>query len=145
MNGWTIIQTFMFPQDAYMAKALLESAGINTLIQDEMTVQVYSLYSNALGGVKLLIRDTDLIEGKKILIEGGYLSVDRPENTEDWVWVKKTKEKTHCPFCQSENIAKKQNLNLAAVVLYFILGALFPLFRGTYKCYECGKAWKYKH
>ena len=86
-----------------------------------------------------------MIEGKKILIEGGYLSVDRPENTEDWVWVKKTKEKTHCPFCQSENIAKKQNLNLAAVVLYFILGALFPLFRGTYKCYECGKAWKYKH
>lgn len=144
MNGWNIIQTFMFPQDAYMAKAYLESAGINTLIQDEMTTQTYSLYSNAIGGVKLLVPDADVAESRRLLTEGGYLIPADQEKEEDWVWAKKTKDTTHCPFCHSDNIAKMRSVSIAAVILYFILGVLFPLFRPVIKCYDCGKAWKWR-
>ena len=35
MDSWVIVQTFINPQEAYMAKAFLESAGIETRMQDE--------------------------------------------------------------------------------------------------------------
>ena len=34
MDSWVIVQTFINPQEAYMAKAFLESAGIETRMQD---------------------------------------------------------------------------------------------------------------
>ena len=33
MDSWVIVQTFINPQEAYMAKAFLESAGIETRMQ----------------------------------------------------------------------------------------------------------------
>lgn len=144
MNGWCIIQTFMFPQDAYMAKAYLESAGVQTMIQDELTTQVYSLYSNAIGGVKLLVPQSEAVKSMELLKEGGYIVPGEQSEEEKWVWVDKNKDKTRCPFCHSENIAKMREINIAAMILYFILGVLFPLFRPVRKCYDCGKAWKYK-
>lgn len=144
MVGWSIIQTFTLPQDAYMAKAYLESAGIATMLQDEMTAQVYNFGSNAIGGVKLLVQDSNWKESERLLLEGGYLQSTDWEQREDWVWVKKTADRTHCPFCHSDNIAKDKILNIAAVILYFVFGALFPIFRFSYRCYDCGKAWKYR-
>lgn len=144
MYGWNIVQTFMFPQDAYMAKAYIESEGIPVLLQDEMTTQVYSLYSNAIGGVKLLVRDQDVAEALRLLGEGGYIVSSQTEPEEEWVWVEKTEDTSHCPFCHSENIAKVRSVNIVALVLYFLLGILFPLFRPIWKCYDCEKAWKYK-
>ena len=35
MDSWVIVQTFINPQEAYMAKAFLESAGIETRMQDD--------------------------------------------------------------------------------------------------------------
>ena len=145
MEGWSIIKTFTNPQDMYMAKAWLESEGVETVVQDELTAQVNNFYSNAIGGVKLWVRDTDWEQALQLLKTGGYWSVyDENEKEEDWVWVKKGTEPGHCPFCHSDNIAKAQKLTLVSVILYFILGALFPLFHKTWKCYDCGKAWKYK-
>lgn len=143
MDGWQIILTFTLPAEAYMAKAYLESEGIRTQIQDELTAQVNNFYSNAIGGVKLWVQEADYEEGVRILKEGGYI-VSEGREEEDWIWVKDKKDRTHCPFCDSDNIGKKQNLNIAAVILFFVLGVLFPLFRSTWKCYDCGKAWKYK-
>lgn len=144
MNGWEIIQTFTFPQDAYMAKAYLESAGIETLLQDEMTAQIYSFYSNAIGGVKLLVRNNDRERGLQLLTEGGYLVPPEEDTNDGWIWVEKTEDTTHCPFCRSENIARRREVSVAAMILYFLLGVLFPLFRPVWKCYDCGKAWKYR-
>ena len=52
MDSWVIVQTFINPQEAYMAKAFLESAGIETRMQDELTVRT-GIHAQAIGGVKL--------------------------------------------------------------------------------------------
>lgn len=144
MEGWSIVQTFMFPQDAYMARAYLESAGLETIIQDDVMAQVYSLYSNAIGGVKLLVRNAELDTAIWVLTEGGYLIADPKGQAEHWVWAARTGDKRHCPFCHSENIAKVREVNVAAGIVHFMLGGLFPEFRPVWKCYNCGMAWKYK-
>lgn len=141
MDGWVIVQTFTLPQDAYMAKAFLESAGIRTFLRDELTAQVNNFYSNAIGGVKLLVRHDDYEESVRLLEEGGYLIPEPAE--EEWIWVT-SNDRSHCPFCCSDNIGKRQEPNILMVILFFIFGALFPIFRTTWKCYDCGKSWKYK-
>ena len=65
MDSWVIVQTFINPQEAYMAKAFLESAGIETRMQDELTV-----HAQAIGGVKLLVRHECWQEALKVLEEG---------------------------------------------------------------------------
>ena len=48
MDSWVIVQTFINPQEAYMAKAFLESAGIETRMQDELTVRT-GIHAQAIG------------------------------------------------------------------------------------------------
>jgi len=40
MNSWINIITFTLPHEAHFAKSVLESEGINTIIQNELTAQV---------------------------------------------------------------------------------------------------------
>ena len=63
------LQTFINPQEAYMAKAFLESAGIETRMQDELTVRT-GIHAQAIGGVKLLVRHECWQEALKVLEEG---------------------------------------------------------------------------
>lgn len=143
MDNWSVLLTFTYPHEAHLAKGYLESEGIETIIQDELTAQVNNFYSNAIGGVKLLVRNGDLERGVEVLKAGGYI-VEQGAAEPEIVWVEDVADKGRCPFCHSENIGRKQNLKLLAVIVYFILSVLFPLFRCSYKCYDCGKEWKYK-
>ena len=72
MDSWVIVQTFINPQEAYMAKAFLESAGIETRMQDELTVRT-GIHAQAIGGVKLLVRHECWQEALKVLEEGSPL------------------------------------------------------------------------
>ncbi len=65
--------TFTFPHEAHLAKAKLESEGVEVFIKDEMTIQVHNFYSNAIGGVKLQVRSDDVDNAHRILVESGYI------------------------------------------------------------------------
>lgn len=143
MENWQTVITFTQPHEAHMAKSVLESEGIETLIQDEFVAQVHNFYSNAIGGVKLKIKDHDLEKGISVLQRGGYI---KPENEEkrniEYVPLSSTINKSICPFCQSDNIGRKNVVNILTVILYFLLGALFPIFKRSHVCYDCNKLWK---
>ncbi|MFW5886164.1 MAG: putative signal transducing protein [Bacteroidota bacterium] len=81
MNDWIIITTFTYPHEAHLAKAKLESEGINVQLRDEMTTQVHNFYSNAIGGVKFLVQENDYTNAYKLLIDSGYLK--EPEQSEN--------------------------------------------------------------
>lgn len=52
---WIIVQSFSFPYEAQIAKTQLEAAEIPARIENEHTINMDWLYSNALGGVRLLV------------------------------------------------------------------------------------------
>jgi len=54
------IATFSKPEDAHLLRSQLESAGIAAFVKDDLTVQTYWLYSNAIGGVRVQINEVDL-------------------------------------------------------------------------------------
>lgn len=73
MEGWTLIFTCMFPQEAYMVKAYLESEEIIVVIQDSLTIQVHNFYSNAVGGVKLFVPNEQVELALDLLKKGAYI------------------------------------------------------------------------
>jgi len=73
MENWIEIISFTYPHEAHLAKGKLESEGIKALIKDELTVQVNNFYSNAIGGVKLLVKDSNYDSAYQILIKSGYI------------------------------------------------------------------------
>ena len=145
MKTWKTILTFSLPQDAYLARSLLESRGIETNLADELTTQVYNFYSGAIGGAKLQVREPDVEEGIQILKEGGYII----ENKEDFqepeiLYADRRTDKKVCPYCKSKNIGHKKNPDILVVIVYFLLGVFFPIFRRSQVCFDCNKHWKYK-
>ncbi|MCU4386420.1 DUF2007 domain-containing protein [Acinetobacter haemolyticus] len=52
---WIVVKSFSFPYEAQIAKTQLEAAGIPAQIENEHTINMNWLYSNALGGVRLLV------------------------------------------------------------------------------------------
>ena len=74
MDDLKTLISFTYPHEAHMAKGYLESNGIESILKDEMTVSVNNFYSNAVGGVKLLVKDTDYDNGIQLLKDSGYIS-----------------------------------------------------------------------
>jgi len=145
MTNWLVIQTYTYPQDAYIAKSFLESEGIEVLLKDELTAQVYNFYSNAIGGVKIMVKEVDYNRGIEALKAGGFINIDNKVRDDriEILELKRNTDTTICPFCNSNNIGRKKEPNILTVIVFFILGAMFPIFRRSYKCFECGKEWKY--
>ena len=146
MPAWVTIQTFMYPHEASLTKAKLESAGIECFIQDELTTQVVSAFSNALGGAKLQVPKDQAEKARNILIEGGFIVVDK-EKLKNHIAILNAidyPDKEKCPFCKSDNIDTIVNPSTFVILFYFILGVIFPIFKSWEKCYDCEKQWKYK-
>ena len=133
-------------------KGYLESNGIEAIINDELTAQVANIYSNAIGGVKLRVGESDYDEGIQLLKDGGYLTEEnsKSENKVEIVELNKATNKKICPFCSSDNIAVNNKpgvtttIIMAIINLIVVIGAIFPRFKSSFKCFDCGKEWKYK-
>jgi hypothetical protein len=61
------LRRFSFLPEALVAKGVLDSAGVRCFLTDENTVRMDWLWSNALGGVRLWVREDDLPEAATLL------------------------------------------------------------------------------
>lgn len=142
MDNWSIAISLMFPTQAHLVQGYLESEGIETILKDEMTAQVNNFYSNAIGGVKILVRDEDLERSLQLLEQGGYITSEKTVKIET-VKYDKTTNKSLCPFCHSENIGKSKSPDSIMLIASMILGVIVPILRRTNICFDCRKEWKY--
>lgn len=65
--------TFVFPTELAVVKSKLESEAIECRILDEHTVQVHNFLSQAIGGVRLQVEESNLERAKVILKENGLI------------------------------------------------------------------------
>jgi hypothetical protein len=62
-----VVGAFTSVHEAHLARSVLESAGIEASIADEHLVSMYWLYSNAIGGVKVLVAEAQADEAREVL------------------------------------------------------------------------------
>ena len=73
MPNLATIWSFPYQHQMLILRARLEAEGIETFTLDELTIQVDPLYSNALGGIKLMVHEEDVPRAAEILAEAGYV------------------------------------------------------------------------
>jgi len=65
--------SFNFAYEAYIVQSKLESEGISSFLQDEYYLQLNPLATNAIGGLRLQVLESDLNKTLEILKETGYI------------------------------------------------------------------------
>ncbi|MBS1774222.1 MAG: hypothetical protein JST82_15295 [Bacteroidetes bacterium] len=79
-----LITVAVFPNafNAHLVQGRLHADGVGSYIKDEHTLQVNPLYSNALGGIKLQVKQTDVPVAIALIRQSGYRTVfDTPQTT----------------------------------------------------------------
>lgn len=128
---WIVVQSFSFPYEAQIAKTQLEAAEIPARIENEHTINMDWLYSNALGGVRLLVPESYAEEAKALLAQDFSQEVEQQFGAAS----------ESCPHCSSTDIQPYTEGKRPAYVVFLLLG--FPLFsyKNGMKCRQCQYFW----
>lgn len=73
----------MFPTELAVVKSKLESEGIECIVLDENTVQAHNFLSQAIGGVRLQVAESNFERAREILEDSGLAEKEkRPDQSE---------------------------------------------------------------
>ena len=103
----------------------LQDAGIDCWLKDEHTVTIDPILSNAVGGIKLVVKDTDVEEAIKLLQHF------------DEEYMRSIK----CPNCGQTTITqinKPGATNFITSILTWIFSSYAVATEQVYKCSNCG-------
>ena len=115
------VATYSTPDEAHLAVARLQSAGIAASVRDDLTVSTMWIYSNAMGGVRVDVPDEELPDAMALLGE---------KPTGEGLLV--------CPSCGSTDLHVRPLSALAAILV--LLQLPLPLRSRTVDCRACGKS-----
>jgi DNA-directed RNA polymerase subunit RPC12/RpoP len=120
-----IIRTFDNYFSANILLTRLRHAGIECYLKDEYTVTIDPLLSNAIGGIKLIVKKTIESEARKMLqlFDNDY------------------KNYISCPHCGSHDVLlvpKQSAENLITAIASWLFSAYAVSAENVYKCSNCG-------
>lgn len=135
MRNLITIKTFEYPQESYIIKNKLESEGIYVFLKDELTIQTDNFLSNAIGGVKLQVQESDIENALVLLklfekkdVNKGEIQKEITLNKGDLII---------CPNCKSDNNRKTKNLEGIVGVILLFFAIPLPIYKKEHHCFEC--------
>lgn len=124
-----LVGRYQYSSEALIYKGKLESEGIEVFIRDNNIVDSNPLYSNAVGGIKLFVKEEDLEKAQLILSEVSQYSLD--ENN----------QLIKCPKCNAEQVEMVTSIKDIKSFLAFLFSVLvvyMPFYsKHKYKCQSC--------
>ena len=132
------IATFSMAIEADLARAKLESEGIECFLADEHTVTVNWLYSQAVGGVKLQVREANAQKAMEILRGSSNMT----EGAEEREAEETEYGKPRCPRCDSPDVHYEKFSRRLAFTSLLVLSFPLPFLKRKWKCENCGHQWK---
>jgi len=132
------VASFSEPIQAHLASAKLEAEGIEYFIIDENIVGMYWLYSQAVGGVKLQVRERDAEKATQLLQTGSQ--------KQDAVVEKKESVKQGsdicCPKCGSGDIEYEKYSKTVFYLTILFFKFPVPFLKDEYRCNSCEHRWQ---
>lgn len=118
------LRTYQNYFTAHIMLTKLRQAGIECFLNDEFTVTIDPILSNAVGGIKLVVKTEDAAEVEKIIesFEEAY------------------RKNAVCPKCGGNSIvlvAKKNTPNLLTILLSWLFSGYAVSAQGIYECEDC--------
>lgn len=119
------IQTFDNYFNANIQLTRLRAAGVECYLKDEYTVTIDPLLSNAIGGIKLVVKKSQEQTVRTLLREMNATSENQ----------------LLCPQCTSNKfilVPKRSSENLFAAIATWIFSAYAVSAENVYQCTHCG-------
>ena len=127
------VRKFRDLPEALLAKGRLESAGIESFINEENIVRMDWFFSNLVGGIKLKVKPEDVKAAQEIL--------DQPIPEGFDIEGVGQYQQPRCPKCHSLDISFEE-LNKSVAYATAWVGVPVPLRSNTWKCHACGQEWQ---
>lgn len=123
------VATFQYTSEAQIVKGKLESEGIEVFLRDNLTIDADPMVSNAIGGVKLFVKQEDQPSAMVILEDISNYSLDDSGKA------------LQCPSCGSTKIDFFTTINDIKSLLSFLFSVflvLLPFYtKRKYNCETC--------
>lgn len=117
---------------ASVAKSMLDSAGIESFLADDNVIRMDWFYSNAMGGIKLLVRGEDAAEARELL-EGQAPEKFEVEGVGEY-------EQPKCPHCGSLDVSFEE-LDRKIAHTGLLVSIPIPAVKHGWNCHACGHSW----
>ncbi|HET8829496.1 MAG TPA: hypothetical protein VFM79_09140 [Pelobium sp.] len=130
ISNFKQIGQYQYSSEALIFKGKLESEGLEVFMWDNNTVDIDPLISNAIGGVKLFVREDDQKKAEQILSEISAFSLDDKGSL------------IKCANCGAEKVQLLTTVkDLKSLVSFlfssFLFGSLPIYNKYKYKCDVC--------
>src|SRR5215469_1585957 len=112
--------------EALLAKGMLESAGIECFLADQDLVRMDWFYSNAIGGMRLQVKEDDAAAATEILEQPIPTNFELDGTGEIY-------EQPRCPNCQSLDIQFEGVDQGVGLATGWVIGVPLPLRSDTWK------------
>jgi hypothetical protein len=130
-----VVRAYSQPHEAHLACSALHAAGLHATVIDANIVAAVWLFSNAVGGVKLLVREADASAAREVL--DGPAVVDQDDDA-DFRAAVDASPVVRCPRCGSERVVRQALGRRMAALSWLLTGVpLFPVWRKQ-RCEACG-------
>lgn len=113
--------------EAHIIKGRLEAAGINAFIFDDQMVSTNWLYSQALGGVRVVVLTSQLDKAREVLKESVTIQDFDAFDT--------------CPLCHSHDVIRLKPPLFLVLLTYLFLNFLSMQETRNRKCRACYHQW----
>jgi hypothetical protein len=123
---------------AHVQRSALEAAGIPAFVQDENFVGLQWTYSQALGGIRLLVPPDRAAEAQELLASDSASALrDVPESSLP------PARSELCPHCGSETV-KPSGIRRRVKALSLLLGIPLTFWSESFSCTTCSHRWSSK-
>ena len=121
--------------EALLAQGKLHSAGIESVLADDNIVRLDWLWANAVGGIKLRVREQEALEAVELLEEPIPDSFSSEQAGEDY-------PQPQCPHCDSLDVTFENTARRYTFLSWLLLGIPLPFARKErWRCGHCGYDW----
>jgi hypothetical protein len=127
------VATFAAPWEAQLAQARLETEGIDSRLTDENLARLG--LSNAIGGVRLQVREEDAELAAQVLLREARLP-------EIYLVTEEEARRPRCPGCNSDSLTLERWSRQLFVASLLLLRIPILIPRKRWKCRHCGGMWK---
>lgn len=143
-SGLAVVHTTWFAHEAHLARALLESHGIEAWVLDAQQVGVQWHVAGAIGGIKVAVAPGDAARACELLAEDhsqALADIDEASMP--------APEEERCPRCGSGAVARRvrgerpNRWGWLSMGFFFALGLIVPRRRRLARsgCRACGHFW----
>ena len=127
MNDYILINAYNNYVDAHIARGVLEEEGINCWLKDENTLTIDPILTNAVGGIKLMVVQSQAQRAADILAQ----------------LRNEAKAAIACPKCGSHNIEQvstpRKASNWLTALSTFFLSSYSVAPDKVNHCFDCGE------